>query len=223
VTPAPWRACATRSGSPPASTLRCSCAAPRAPARSWWPALAGYEIRLPALAERRSDVGRLLVHFLELELEKLGHGGLAAARAADGRPFPPASLVARLALYDWPGNVRQLANVARRLAIACHTGGAIALEPFIESLLAGSGDSDPAVVSSPAVPVPDARTSPAGSPTVLYQLIEGCPRVRKAADLGREEIEDAVARGGGDLEAVAAALEVSVQGLKLRMKTLGLR
>ena len=71
------------------------------------------------------------------------------------RPWAPASLVARLARYDWPGNVRQLANVARRLAVARRAGGALALEPFIESLLAS--DSRPAEASAPAVPEPGHR------------------------------------------------------------------
>ncbi len=220
--------------------------------------LAGYEIRLPPLTERRSDVGRLLYHFLERELRELG-SGLSEAVDADGRLWPPAPLVARLARYDWPGNVRQLANVARRLAIARQAGGAIALEPFIESLLAGESDSRPAFAAPAPVAAP-AEVSPTGkwrpvyrkasevsddeliaalrahsfelkptaealgvSRSVLYQLIESSPRVRKAADLDREEIEQALARAGDDPAAAAAALEVSAQGLKLRMRTLGLR
>src|SRR5262249_36055632 len=34
--------------------------------------LGGYAIRLPALRERRDDIGRLLVHFLRCELAALG-------------------------------------------------------------------------------------------------------------------------------------------------------
>ena len=60
------------------------------------------------------------------------------------------------------------------------------------------------------------------SRSVLYQLIEKCPRVRKAADLGREEIEQALASHDDDV-AVARTLEVSLQGLRMRMKALGLR
>ncbi len=56
----------------------------------------------------------------------------------------------------------------------------------------------------------------------LYRLIEDHPAVRKAADLGREEIEAALARCAGDPEAAAAELEVSAQGLKRRMTALGL-
>jgi DNA-binding NtrC family response regulator len=231
--------------------------------------LAGFEVRLPSLAERRDDIGRLLVHFLAREL-----GGkealLAAADAADERPWPPAPLVAQLAAYDWPGNVRQLVNVARRLAIARRSGRPIDLGPFVESLLTDMGAA-PRSAPTPTSPQPSSvktegaasRSADIGSPTgkwrpvyrkasevsedelvhalraadfgltptaealgvsrsVLYQLIEKCPRVRKAGDLGREEIEQVLTSAGDEI-ATARVLEVSLQGLRLRMKALGLR
>lgn len=54
----------------------------------------------------------------------------------------------------------------------------------------------------------------------LYVLIDTCPRVRKASDLGRDEIEDAHRRCGGRHGAMAERLEVSKQGLKMRLKEL---
>jgi DNA-binding NtrC family response regulator len=42
-------------------------------------------------------------------------------------------------------------------------------------------------------------------------------------ELGREEIEDALARCRGELRAAAAELRVSLPGLKRRMTALGLR
>lgn len=61
------------------------------------------------------------------------------------------------------------------------------------------------------------------SRTVLYELIETSPWVRKAAALDRAEIAAVLARCGGDLEAAALTLQVSLQGLKRRMKSLGMR
>lgn len=84
--------------------------------------VAAYEIRLPPLRERRSDFGRLLYHFLREELAILGEDDALTAPDASGRPWPPADLVARLASFDWPGNVRQLRNAARRLAVARQAG-----------------------------------------------------------------------------------------------------
>jgi hypothetical protein len=53
-------------------------------------------------------------------------------------------------------------------------------------------------------------------------LIDRCPQVRKARDLGRDELLAAQVACGGDLDAMSAALEVSQRGLKLRLSELGL-
>ncbi|KIG18493.1 Sigma-54 dependent response regulator [Enhygromyxa salina] len=60
------------------------------------------------------------------------------------------------------------------------------------------------------------------SRTSLYALVEQSSQIRKAADLGAEEITAAVTQAGGKLTAAAAALEVSAHALKLRMRALGL-
>ena len=84
--------------------------------------LAGYEIRVPPLRQRRDDFGRLLFHFLREELAGHGDDGRLAT-PPEGRPWLPAGLVARLAELDWPGNVRQLRNAARQLVIAGRDAG----------------------------------------------------------------------------------------------------
>jgi DNA-binding NtrC family response regulator len=82
--------------------------------------LGGYPILLPALRERRDDVGLLLIHFLSRELEKLG-----ARHLLDYEPaqlgWLRAPLVARIARYSFPGNVRELRNLAQALAIHSST------------------------------------------------------------------------------------------------------
>ncbi len=84
--------------------------------------LAGYEIRIPPLRERRDDFGRLFLHFLRLELEELGEGHRLATSPED-RSFIPAALMARLAVFDWPGNVRQLRNLVRQVVLAGRDAG----------------------------------------------------------------------------------------------------
>ena len=56
----------------------------------------------------------------------------------------------------------------------------------------------------------------------LYRLLEECPSTRTANELERGEIENAMAHHPGDLAAAALELEVSLQGLKRRMKALDL-
>lgn len=58
------------------------------------------------------------------------------------------------------------------------------------------------------------------SRTTLYKLIDRSPAIRKAKDLSADEIRRCMAGRGGDVEAIAAELEVSARGLLLRMKEL---
>jgi DNA-binding NtrC family response regulator len=62
---------------------------------------------LPPLRERRSDIPRLLHHFLARHRKDTDRGP---------RRFSP-DAVNRLAQYDWPGNVRELRNLVERLMV----------------------------------------------------------------------------------------------------------
>jgi len=75
--------------------------------------LSALRIDVPPLRERREDFGLLLVHFLTRELAARGELSRLSVPSA---PWLPAPLVARLALGPWPGNVRQLQNLASQLA-----------------------------------------------------------------------------------------------------------
>ncbi|MEM8932895.1 MAG: sigma 54-interacting transcriptional regulator [Acidobacteriota bacterium] len=101
--------------------------------------LSGYAIRLPPLRERRDDIGRLLLFFLREELSTLGEAW--RLDAGDRRhPWLPGALVARLASYSWPGNVRQLRNIARQLVIANRGARHLSLPPELESVFGESDD-----------------------------------------------------------------------------------
>ena len=211
--------------------------------------LAGYVIQLPPLRERRADFGRLLYAFLRRELESLDAGHLLDELDSHGRLWPSADLVARLAVHDWPGNVRQLKNVVRQLAIARATGTELRLDP--ELLSAGEPTS---AKSSRVEPVPDSprhgwrpayrKPSEVGedelldtlrghrfepkataealgvSRASLYALIDAHPRIRKASELDATEIRAALNANHDDLAATAAALEVSVHALRQRLAAL---
>jgi transcriptional regulator with GAF, ATPase, and Fis domain len=66
-----------------------------------------YPIQLPALRERREDIGLLAEVFLEEASRRLG-------RIFD--PIP-AEVLGVLRRYEWPGNVRELQNVIERAAV----------------------------------------------------------------------------------------------------------
>jgi DNA-binding NtrC family response regulator len=88
-------------------------------------------ITVPALRDRREDIGVLAEHFWRDAAARVG------SRAALG-----AATLAALARYDWPGNVRELQNVLAALAVRSPKRGVVppsALpSPFVES---GRGDA----------------------------------------------------------------------------------
>ena len=97
--------------------------------------LAGFVLEIPPLRDRRDDLGRLMLHFLRLELEQVGEAHRLDAPRPGAHPWLPAPLVARLALYPWPGNVRQLRNVVRELVIGSRGSAQVQLRPTVERLL----------------------------------------------------------------------------------------
>lgn len=273
--------------------------------------LSGYEIQLPPLRRRREDIARLLFEFLSRESVSLGDSIPQVSSLDTPRPWLPTELVVRLVLYAWPGNVRQLRNVARQLLVGSHGATQLRTTPEIEAQLeqdegtrdippwllntepvgkdlGGSPDSPnlqsevpskPRFVNvethplpslqpertnlpTPAVPLPTAsagdvrplvegrkayrsphdvsedellstlrahqfRLLPTAhalgiSRSSLYNLVDQCSKVRKAVDLEAQEIQASRAAHQGDLDAMAAALEVSRKGLSRRITELGL-
>jgi two-component system nitrogen regulation response regulator GlnG len=207
--------------------------------------LAGYEIWLPPLRRRRDDIARLLAHFVRAEVAR-HRGGPGLGDAVLARL--PAADLARLLRYDWPGNVRQLGNVARQLATFVLAGRDPAdCVPLARVLAAvGPGPPDPGPPLRPAPPPPRSRRVPDAvsdealiaalehhrwaidptarflglSRTTLYARIDRCPQLTKARDLPREVLFLAHERCGGDLARMAAELRVSQRGLQLRLREL---
>ncbi|MCY1073863.1 sigma 54-interacting transcriptional regulator [Archangium lansingense] len=100
--------------------------------------LAGYEIRLPPLRERREDIGLLFFHFAREALEALGEAWRLEPEDPQAEPWLPAALAARLVRYSWPGNIRQLRNLTRQLVIANRGQPQLRVDPQLEKEL-GSG------------------------------------------------------------------------------------
>ncbi len=97
--------------------------------------LAGYEILVPPMRERRDDFGRLFLHFLREELAAIGEEYRLDPPGDDDKLWLPSTVVARLARYRWPGNVRQLHNAVRQLVIASRSFATVQIGPQIERLL----------------------------------------------------------------------------------------
>ena len=102
------------------------------------------EIELPPLRERAEDVPQLLDHFLGFYARKYGK----PARAL------PASVLAALQGYDWPGNVRALRHAAERAVILAE-GNSYALSDFPLARAAPSIRIAPEALPSASVAAPD--------------------------------------------------------------------
>lgn len=103
--------------------------------------LAGYEIEVPRLRERLSDLPMLVEHFRRR---------IAAEMHRDVPPGPSSAVLQVFHDYAWPGNVRQLEQVLRRLVI--DTGGLLdakAASEILRALDPRSGSASPA--EQPAV------------------------------------------------------------------------
>ena len=64
---------------------------------------------LPPIRERKSDIRILMDHYLEIFAEKMNRSKVSLAEDA-------AEL---LVSYDWPGNVREISNLAELIAVTC--------------------------------------------------------------------------------------------------------
>jgi len=88
-------------------------------------------LRLPSLKERRDDVPILLDHFVKIFAKKYDKSIKGASQAARRR----------LLAYDWPGNVRQLRNVAESMVVV-DFDGLLDLDDLPDEILEGTPNDD---------------------------------------------------------------------------------
>lgn len=190
--------------------------------------LSAASIDVPPLRDRRADIGPLFARFVSDVLpEEVLDQTLKDELWLAAWPF------ASLLRFNWPGNVRQLANVARQLATIAKSGARVGAED-VQRLL---GFEEPVAGVAPAAideatlvgalrahkfQLNRAAAALGISRSGLDALIARSRKVRKAKDLTREEIASAASACSGDVDRMAAQLEVSPRGLRLRMTQLGI-
>jgi len=148
-------------------------------------------IRLPSLAERKSDVPLLATHLLRKISEREGLSGKGLGAPA----------IERLAAYSWPGNVRQLENV-------------------IEKAAALSGDRPVLMPSDFALPLPPASAlhcNPAEGPLLGP---EGVDYDSAVAGYERRLMDQALALAGGNKQRAADLLRLKRTTFAARLKAL---
>lgn len=157
--------------------------------------LAGFEIRIPPLRKRRDDIGRLLVHFLTEELNNVGETRHFENTAQNISFW--AGLFTKACLYDWPGNIRQLKNIAQQLAIYNREAEFLTIPDHINELFSpgyNQAETDDAALNQSI----DNQAATAPPP----------PR-RKPSTVTEQELIEALKTQRWDLKATAEHLNIS--------------
>jgi DNA-binding NtrC family response regulator len=151
---------------------------------------------LPPLRERKDEIPALASLFLNRFCRECGRRNLHL-----GDDF-----IAALLLYDWPGNIRQLANEIRRL-VAMSSDGDTLRSTSLTPEVARLWNVRPTVTA-------------AGAPVVAIRLDQNLDQA--TADLERRFIEHAMTTAGGRVSEAAQLLGLSRKGLFLKRRRQGL-
>jgi two-component system nitrogen regulation response regulator GlnG len=199
----------------------------------------GYRIYLPPLSERREDIGSLFVHFLRLKLSATGELHRLAPCQVDERPWLSAADFARIAGAAYPGNLRDLGNLANEIVVDSRNKPFAVFGAEAERILSAPPSALPANNPSPTsrrriqftdveiasalrlhhYDVKAAAKSLGISRTTIYARAELVPGLlRSADDLTDNQILDAHAHHAGNIAAMAEELAVPLKPLRLRLQ-----
>ncbi|APP85585.1 hypothetical protein BI317_16815 [Xanthomonas hortorum pv. gardneri] len=202
--------------------------------------LEAFVVSMPPLRERREDIGVLILHFLN-----------SNQRMKEGLPPMPATLVHALCVHDWPGNVRQLGHVIRRLSLSAQSGhwpspSDILPAPESREAVATEETASPSSVSgardhprfrSPvglsemevlaALDANEWRVQQAAqqlgiSRPSLYVVLDAMKAVRRVENIPLEEIEATIERAPGDPTRWAIVLRTPREALRRFVRARGL-
>jgi transcriptional regulator with PAS, ATPase and Fis domain len=115
--------------------------------------IAGIDVRLPSLRERRSDIPALA----EAMLKRITDAGAPRCKLTE-------RALVKLTEYDFPGNVRELRNVLLRAVAICHNSVIDAEQIVLGSSLATSQKSETAPLIVNSVVAEELQKTVAGIP-----------------------------------------------------------
>jgi two-component system nitrogen regulation response regulator GlnG len=188
--------------------------------------LEGFVIQLPALRERREDIGLLVAHTMRAWNDGAGSGLVM-----------PVPLAGEMCRYHWPGNVRQLRNVVGRVLLALQAGAvpvfAALVPPDDPTAAAGATprrtdlatvghDAILAAMHASAWQIQAAAQALGVSRPSMYKLLAAHPLVREADAIPLDELRAALAAHRGDLTRCAMALRTPSEALRRQLRRHGL-
>jgi DNA-binding NtrC family response regulator len=154
------------------------------------------QLRVPPLRQRRIEIPSLARRYLQTFATQFNKGDLRLAEET----------LEQLVLFDWPGNVRQLANEMRRLAVLAEAGTVLKPDSLSPEL---SGARQPL---QPATSQASPRHVSIGLDQTMADAVESVERAMLASAMRRHQ---------GRVEAVAKALGLSRKGLYLKRQRYG--
>jgi len=159
-------------------------------------------LRIPPLRERREEIPPLVRHFLRRYGREMNRGGLKLSSDAQ----------TCLLVYDWPGNVRQLANEIRSFVAMAQPDDTITPYQLSPEVRAASGlarDDRGAARHAPRDPDELALRIDQPLSTAVWQV-------------ERAMIHWAIRKAGGRVNTAAKLLGLSRKGLFLKRRRLGI-
>ena len=172
--------------------------------------LSVFPIHLPPLRDRGNDIGLLARHFL-----------LVANTEYGKNLYCDSSILQQLEGYDWPGNIRQLENVIRRLVLSS-IGSEISKDSVSKVLEEESAIESYSKTSAQASSQRDIRTETPERLT-FNAANSGEPKARPYGWVTANErmaIEDALQVSFGNKTQAARALGMSLRQLRYRIQKL---
>ena len=153
-------------------------------------------LEMPPLRERKDEIPALASLFLTRFARECGRTNLHLSD----------DLIAALLLYDWPGNIRQLANEIRRAAAMAADGQTLTAAD-LSTEVAERWNTRPVTTAAPS------------GPTVEIRLDQ--PLAKAVADLERTFIAHAMQSVDGRVADAAQMLGLSRKGLFLKRRRRG--
>jgi two-component system response regulator PilR (NtrC family) len=174
--------------------------------------LSVFPLCLPPLRQRRDDIPALAAHLTEEIAGRLGRPAPALAAEA----------IDQLLKYDFPGNVRELANVLERVLVRCR--GGVVPGSQVAAALSAVGISSLGADKN-VQPVPSNTTDDAADRAMMSLDAAGIagapPRWPLAlADLERMAILEALRRERGNRTHAARLLGISLRTLRNKLRLL---
>jgi DNA-binding NtrC family response regulator len=153
-----------------------------------------FPVTLPPLRDRREDLPALVEHFARQVCAQNGWKAVPFSEEA----------IAALALYAWPGNIRELRNVVERLLL----------------LAAGEVDAETVRMALPAASTPRSQNRDLGHPD-LSNAQEG-PLAQRVIEFEKLQVLAELERHGRNVTQTAKALGLERSHLYKKCQQLGI-